>query len=91
MYDKQVVRSALLTFGQCPGIVTDEGIVRGNCNGMPHGKIDLVVGKQEKSLSPYILCMVSGGFSPMSEPNSATVKSPVTFEKLQSGKFLPIC
>ena len=48
--------------------------MRGNCNGMSHGKIDMVVGKKDRSLSPYILCKVSDGFSPLSEPNSASAK-----------------
>ena len=30
-------------------------------------------------------------FTSMSEPNSATVKTPTTFKNIQSGKFLQIC
>ena len=54
--------------------MVDEGIVRGSANGMPHGKIDLIV-RREKSRSPYL--------------HSTTVKSPVTFRCTKTHPLSP--
>ena len=86
MYDKKVVRNALLVFDQNPMVVMEEVLVKGSINGMPHGKIDLLVGRQVCK-PPLLLCMLSSGFTSLYEVSSATVKAPVTLSKLASGKL----
>ena len=87
MYDKKVARNTLLVFDQNPMVVVmEEVLVKGSINGMPHGKIDLVVGRQVCK-PPLLLCMLSSGFTSLYEVSSATVKAPVTLSKLASGKL----
>ena len=86
MYDKKVVRNALLVFDQNPMVVMEEVLVKGSINGMPHGKIDLLVGRQVCK-PPLLLCMLSSGYTSLYEVSSATVKAPVTLSKLASGKL----
>ena len=86
MYDKKVVRNALLVFGQSPMVVMEEVCVKGSIEGMPHGKIDLVVGR-EAYKPPLLLCMLSSAYTSLREASSATVKTPVTLNKLASGKL----
>ena len=86
MYDKKVVRNALLVFDHSLIVVMEEVLVKGSINGMPHGKIDLLVGRQVCK-PPLLLCMLSSGFTSLYEVSSATVKAPVTLSKLASGKL----
>ena len=86
MYDKKVVRNALLVFDQSLIVVMEEVLVKGSINGMPHGKIDLLVGRQVCK-PPLLLCMLSSGFTSLYEVSSATVKAPVILSKLTSGKL----
>ena len=86
MYDKKVVRNTLLVFDQSLIVVMEEVLVKGSINGMPHGKIDLLVGRQVCK-PPLLLCMLSSGFTSVYEVSSATVKAPVTLSKLASGKL----
>ena len=86
MYDKKVVRNTLLVFDQSLIVVMEEVLVKGSINDMPHGKIDLVVGRQVCK-PPLLLCMLSSGYTSLYEVSSATVKAPVTLSKLASGKL----
>ena len=80
VYEQRVFRDTLLTFGQCPYIVAEQAIIRGEDEGLPHGKVDLIAGSEIPS-SPYVVCMVasSRGYTTFSEPNGTTVKTPFTF------------
>ena len=63
-------------------MVMEEVLVKGSIEGMPHGKIDLVVGREV--CKPPLL---SSGYTSLHEASSATVKTPVTLSKLASGKL----
>ena len=73
--------------------MTEQAAIRGLNVGMPHGNIDLLAGTESPSgtaSSSYILCMLASlkVYTPLTEPNGTTVKTPTTFDMLSSGKLL---
>ena len=104
-YDQKVFCNTLLTFGQCPYIVTEQAAISGLNVGMLHGNIDLLAGTESPSAtaspsgtastsgtasSSYVLCMLASSkvYTPLTEPNGTTVKTPTTFDMLSFGKLL---
>ena len=73
--------------------MTEQAAIRGLNVGMPHGNIDLLAGTEFPSgtvSSSYVLCMLASlkVYTPLTEPNGTTVKTPITFDMLSSGKLL---
>ena len=75
--------------------MTEQAAIRGLNVGMPHGNIDLLVGTESPSgttSSSYVLFMLASSkvYTPLTEPNGTTAKTPTTFDMLSSGKLLGI-
>ena len=79
--------------------MTEQAVIRGLNVGMPHGNIDLLAGTESPPgttfpsgsvRSSYVLFTLASSkvYTPLTEPNGTTVKTPTTFDMLSSGKLL---